>query len=89
MRASQAGHMECVQVLLDKGAKVNVHNEVSGVIIHCVHAMQHVPRVPSSGSSTLLCWSGYRGMELVWRPRPMSFRAWEIVFNQFSLLRSK
>ena len=48
MRASHAGHMECVQVLLDKGAEVNKQTSVSGVIIHCVHAMQHVPRVPSS-----------------------------------------
>ena len=48
MKASQAGHMECVQVLLNKGADVNMQSMVSGVIIHCVHAMQHVPRVPSS-----------------------------------------
>ena len=48
MMASRAGHMECVQVLLDKGAEVNMQNKVSGVIIHCVHAMQHVSRVPSS-----------------------------------------
>ena len=48
MMASHAGHMECVQVLLDKGADVNMKDMVSGVIIHCVHAMQHVPRVPSS-----------------------------------------
>ena len=50
MIASQAGHMECVKVLLDKGADVNMKNRVSGVILHCVHvhAMQHVPRVPSS-----------------------------------------
>ena len=48
MIASGAGHMECVQVLLDKGAEVNMQNRVSGVITHCVHAMQHVPRVPSS-----------------------------------------
>ena len=47
MRASNAGHIECVQVLLDKGADVNKQTSVSGVII-CVHAMQHVPRVPSS-----------------------------------------
>ena len=46
--ASKAGHMECVQMLLDKGADVNMQSEVSGVIIHCVHAMQHAPRVPSS-----------------------------------------
>ena len=48
MMASQAGHMECVKALLDKGADANIQDEVSGVIIHCVHAMQHVPRVPSS-----------------------------------------
>ena len=48
MMASQAEHMECVQVLLDKSADVNMQSEVSGVIIHCVHAMQHVPRVPCS-----------------------------------------
>ena len=48
MKASEVGHMECVQVLLDKGADVNKQRYVSGVIIHCVHAMQHVPRVPCS-----------------------------------------
>ena len=39
MIASKAGHMECVKVLLDKGAEVNMQTWVSGVIIHCVHAM--------------------------------------------------
>ena len=48
MKASEAGHIQCVQLLLDKGADVNMQDKVSGVIIHCVHAMQHVPRVPSS-----------------------------------------
>ena len=46
MMALKAGHMECVQVLLDKGADVNIQNKVSGVFIHCVHAMQHVPKSP-------------------------------------------
>ena len=48
MLASVTGRMECVNVLLDKGAEVNMQNKVSGVVMHCVHAMQHVPRVPSS-----------------------------------------
>ena len=48
MKASEAGHMECDKVLLDKGAVVSLQDKVSGVIIHCVHAMQHVTRVPSS-----------------------------------------
>ena len=42
MKALEKGHIECVQVLLDKGADVNLQNKVSGVII------QHVPRIPSS-----------------------------------------
>ena len=49
MKALEKGHMECVKLLLDKGADVNcMQNRVSGVIIHCVHAMQHASRVPSS-----------------------------------------
>ena len=48
IKASENGHMECVKVLLHGGAHVNKHDWVSGVIIHCVHAMQYVPRVPSS-----------------------------------------
>ena len=39
MMASEKGHMECVKILLDGGADVNMQDEVSGVIIHCVHAM--------------------------------------------------
>ena len=48
MLASKAGQVECVRVLLDRGAEVNMQRKVSGVIIHCAHAMKHVPRVPSS-----------------------------------------
>ena len=44
MVASQEGHVECVKMLLDRGAEVNMQNKASGAIIHCVHAMQHVPR---------------------------------------------
>ena len=45
MKASVAGQVECVMALLDRGAEVNMQNKVSGVIIHCVHAMEHVTRV--------------------------------------------
>ena len=46
MKASEAGQVECVKMLLNSGAEVNMQDKVSGVIIHCEHAMQHVPRVP-------------------------------------------
>ena len=49
MRASVTGKAECVKVLLDRGAEVNMQYDVSGVIIHCVHALQHIVGVPSSG----------------------------------------
>ena len=53
MMAVVAGQVECVKVLLDTGAEVNMQDKVIGVIIHCVHAMQHVPRVPPiSGGCT-------------------------------------
>ena len=44
MKASEAGHMERVEVQLDKGAEVYTQRIVSYVIMimHCVHAMQHV-----------------------------------------------
>ena len=55
MKALWAGKVECVKVLLDMGAEVNMQNKVNGVIIHCVHAMQHVPRVPPiSGGCTCM-----------------------------------
>ena len=50
MMAYDHGHIECVKMLLDKGAQVNIHGptvSLSGVIIHRVHAMRHVARVPS------------------------------------------
>ena len=34
MRASVTGQVECVKLLLDMGAGVNMQNKVSGVIIH-------------------------------------------------------
>ena len=33
MKASEAGHMECVKVLLDNGAQVNMQDKVCGVTI--------------------------------------------------------
>ena len=49
MEAYDHGHIECVKMLVDKGAQVNIQGTVSlsGVIIHCIHAMRHVARVPS------------------------------------------
>ena len=51
MVASQKGKVKCVKMLLDRGADINMQTEVSDVcIIHsCVHAMQHILGVPSSG----------------------------------------
>ena len=43
MMASEAGQVECIKVLLDRGAEVNMQDKVSGIIIRCAHAMQHVP----------------------------------------------
>ena len=44
MIAYDLGHQECVKMLVDKGAQVNIQDTVSlsGVIIHSAHAMQHV-----------------------------------------------
>ena len=33
MLASSKGHLDCVKHLLDKGAKVNMQNEVSAVLV--------------------------------------------------------
>ena len=43
MVASQEGQMECMKMLVDRGAEVNMQDVVSGVSMHCVHLMQHVP----------------------------------------------
>ena len=43
MMTSEAGKVDCVKLLLDRGAQVNMQNKVRDVIIHRVHAMQHVP----------------------------------------------
>ena len=48
MKTYDMGHMECVKMLLDRGAQVNMQHKVNGVMIHWVHAMQHLPSVPSS-----------------------------------------
>ena len=41
-----AGKVKCVKVLLDRGADINMQNMVSGVIVHCVHAMLPYPESP-------------------------------------------
>ena len=43
MMTSEAGKVDCVKMLLDRVALVNMQNKVRDVIIHWVHAMQHVP----------------------------------------------
>ena len=40
------GHIECVKMLGAQG-KIQCMVSLSGVIIHCVHAMQHACLVPS------------------------------------------
>ena len=49
MMAYYRGHIECAKMLVDMGAQVNIQETVSlsGVIIRCVHAMQHACLVPS------------------------------------------
>ena len=42
MVASQKGQVAGVTMLLDRGAEINMQKKVTGVIIHCVDAMQHV-----------------------------------------------
>ena len=34
MKASKAGQVECIKLLLDRGAKVNMQDEVSGVDVN-------------------------------------------------------
>ena len=44
MKASEEGQVECVKMLMDRRAKVNMQNKVSGVIYY-VHAIHHKPGV--------------------------------------------
>ena len=39
MEASFAVKVDCVEVLLDRGADINMQDNVNGVIIHCVPAI--------------------------------------------------
>ena len=60
MMASVARHMECVKMLLDKGADDNMQTWVSGVNMHCVHACSMYPESPVVSEEdmcirTLLC----------------------------------
>ena len=50
MLASMEGHMECVKVLLDNGAEINIQDKVSGGIIHSVHCTCNAActRIPAS-----------------------------------------
>ena len=41
MLASQKGQVECVKILLDRGAEINVQEEVSGIIMHCTCNAAH------------------------------------------------
>ena len=47
MMAYDHGYIECAKMLVEKGAQVQDTVSLSGVIIHCVHAMQHACLVPS------------------------------------------
>ena len=44
MKASEAGKVECVKVLLDTGAEINMQDEVSGVNVNPLpmHRMKNV-----------------------------------------------
>ena len=57
MSASLAGHMECVKVLLDKGAEANIQDTVSGLIIHCMQCSLYPesPVVNEDVYRTLFC----------------------------------
>ena len=38
MKASEAGQVECIKVLLDRGAEVNMQDKVSGVDVKLISA---------------------------------------------------
>ena len=60
MKASEAGKVECVKVLLDAGVQVNVQNEVSAVLIklqitklylgRCTQALQPMRKMINSNN---------------------------------------
>ena len=48
MMASEAGKVECVKVLLDRGAEVNMQDKVSGVDVP-IHRMKNVTNLITCG----------------------------------------
>ena len=46
MKASVAGQVECMKVLLDRGAEVNMLDKVIGVIIHWYMQCSMYPEFP-------------------------------------------
>ena len=49
MKTSEAGKMECVKVLLDRGAEVNMQNKVSGVDALPMHRMKNATNLIACG----------------------------------------
>ena len=48
MKASEAGQVECVKVLLDRGAGINMWDKVNVSLYTGYMQCRHVPRVLSS-----------------------------------------
>ena len=51
MKASEAGQVECIKVLLDRGAEVNMQDTVSGVDVNplLMHRMKNVTNLITCG----------------------------------------